>query len=969
VFALSILFALLSAQTPEDPRVIVRQATLAVEGDSVAQFRKRWDARVRRNADDRAALLVQATLARLTYDYTNADKLYKQLLRDDSARVDRYAAFARLGFAQGLALRGYRSESEIQYERARRDARVIGDRLLEGEALITIAVIRSRTQGLAAEEVTFDSAASMFPDTAYGLHALILWRLAIVDALQGRPADARKHAEQSIALARRAGDLRIEADGHRALGQSLQYRGQWDSSLVALKQADSVYLRARCGCARSTALIFQAQVLGSLGRLGEMREALRAAMTEAEETHDPSGQATAYRGYAVLAGILGDAASALTYTKKAGAVSQEIGDSVGVKRARALLSGFMIRAGELQEAKALVLQQLDYTRTTGEASEQFTALRDLATITAQLGDWTASTRYLGEARALLPKLPGSNYKFWLMHDEGRLAAERGDLATAEKAFKEYVTAATDQSADVVRYDVRTRLADVYARRGDVARAESELASASADIDQWRARLTDTELRTLAFQVSATSIAAAVEAKERDARIARTINAIASAGRTATAFELAERRRGRELRDQLARAEALRTGCPAEGCPRALSKAMPEPRSASELSALIPNDATALVEFVGGSSGAPTTAFVLQRDRMIAITITPGDSLRERITRLSTLLESGASADALARQLGNVLLDPVLATLGSTVRNIVIIPDGALHNTPWDVLRTSKDEPAIQNYAISVAPSATTVATMWRASSGVVPARTGSVRVLAFGDPAISRAATLAISQEALPRLRASAAEARHVSRYGIESTVRTRSAANADNLTQAELGKYQVIHFATHAIVDEQNSARSALLLAPGANSNGLFFPGDLAALELNAALVVLSACRSARGVVVGGEGVQGLTAPLLQAGARAVLATQWRIDDRSTVKVIDDFYRSLAEGSTVTDALRSAKLNAIEGGAPPRTWAAFTIVGDPLVTVPLEIPKGGNWRWITIAAALFAIIASLAFALRRRSR
>ena len=80
-----------------------------------------------------------------------------------------------------------------------------------------IAVIRSRTQGLRVEEITFDSAASMFPDTAYGLHAQILWRLAIVDGLQGRPADARRHAEQSIALARRAGDLRIEADGHRAL--------------------------------------------------------------------------------------------------------------------------------------------------------------------------------------------------------------------------------------------------------------------------------------------------------------------------------------------------------------------------------------------------------------------------------------------------------------------------------------------------------------------------------------------------------------------------------------------------------------------------------------------------------------------------------------------------------------------------------------------------------------------------------
>jgi CHAT domain-containing protein len=300
-----------------------------------------------------------------------------------------------------------------------------------------------------------------------------------------------------------------------------------------------------------------------------------------------------------------------------------------------------------------------------------------------------------------------------------------------------------------------------------------------------------------------------------------------------------------------------------------------------------------------------------------------------------------------------------------VRNIVIIPDGALHHVPWDVLRTSNGEPAVQRYAISVATSATTVATMWRATGGKASATTRTAQVLAFGDPQISRAATLSISPDALPRLRASAAEAKHAARYGTESVVRVRAAATADNLTQAELDKYQVIHLATHAVVDEQDATRSAIVLAPGKNTNGLLSPGDLAALQLNAALVVLSACRSARGVVVGGEGVQGLTAPLLQAGARAVLATHWRIDDRSTVRFIDDFYGELARGSTVTAALRSAKVKAIERGAPARTWAAFTVVGDPLVTIPLQTPTRTNWRWGAIVLILLAAAARKAYARR----
>jgi CHAT domain-containing protein len=257
--------------------------------------------------------------------------------------------------------------------------------------------------------------------------------------------------------------------------------------------------------------------------------------------------------------------------------------------------------------------------------------------------------------------------------------------------------------------------------------------------------------------------------------------------------------------------------------------------------------------------------------------------------------------------------------------------------------------------------------MWRAAAGK-PVSTRGARVLAFGDPLISRAATLPLSAEALPRLRASGAEARRAGRYGSESAVHVRSAATADNLTQAELEKYQVIHFATHAVIDEQDATRSALVLAPGQNTNGLLFPGDLAALQLNAALVVLSACRSARGVVVGGEGVQGLTAPLLQAGARAVLATQWRIDDRSTVRLIDDFYSALAHGATVADALRSAKLKALERRAPARIWAAFTVVGDPLVTIPLQIPASRRWWWVAAAAVVVVLAGTVAYTRRRVS-
>ena len=156
-----------------------------------------------------------------------------------------------------------------------------------------------------------------------------------------------------------------------------------------------------------------------------------------------------------------------------------------------------------------------------------------------------------------------------------------------------------------------------------------------------------------------------------------------------------------------------------------------------------------------------------------------------------------------------------------------------------------------------------------------------------------------------------------------------------------------MIHLATHALVDEGSLARTALALAPGAGEDGFLSPADLSALKLRADLVVLSACRTAGGVMVSGEGLQGLTSPLLEAGARAVIATQWRISDRNTVRLVHDLYDALARGAPLADALRSAKLAAVRRGAPASEWAGFTVVGDPLVRIPLREPPRRPWPWI----------------------
>ena len=281
--------------------------------------------------------------------------------------------------------------------------------------------------------------------------------------------------------------------------------------------------------------------------------------------------------------------------------------------------------------------------------------------------------------------------------------------------------------------------------------------------------------------------------------------------------------------------------------------------------------------------------------------------------------------------------------------------------------------------MGLSPSAA-VATVLRRQRPA-PASEGEPRVLALGDPAFSSEQAGGLFRETetfrgafdaaggLPRLSASGDEVREVARYspGV-AVVRLRKDASEAWLKKEPLAPFEVIHLATHALVDESSLARTSLALAPGGGEDGFLSPSDLAALRLNADLVVLSACRTAGGVMVAGEGMQGLTTPLIEAGARAVVATQWRIGDKTTVRLVDDFYSGLGRGLPVAEALRGAKLAAIRRGAPAAEWAAFTVVGDPLVRVRLRQPGPRSYVWWTAGGAAVLLLAGY-LAVRLRGR
>ena len=154
--------------------------------------------------------------------------------------------------------------------------------------------------------------------------------------------------------------------------------------------------------------------------------------------------------------------------------------------------------------------------------------------------------------------------------------------------------------------------------------------------------------------------------------------------------------------------------------------------------------------------------------------------------------------------------------------------------------------------------------------------------------------------------------------------------------TDAGLGTYRYLHFATHGFLDTARPSLSAIALSlvgrDGAAQEGFLRAHELYNLNLSADLVVLSACETGLGKEIRGEGLIGLTRAFMYAGAARVIVSLWSVSDRATSELMGRLYREmLRNGRTPSASLRAAQL-ALRSDARwqhPYYWAAFTIQGD----------------------------------------
>jgi len=286
----------------------------------------------------------------------------------------------------------------------------------------------------------------------------------------------------------------------------------------------------------------------------------------------------------------------------------------------------------------------------------------------------------------------------------------------------------------------------------------------------------------------------------------------------------------------------------------------------------------------------------------------GEGLRPLFSDAS----AGAELKRVLAEVSRVLIDPVAKNLPLENGRLIVVPSGYLNYLPFETLELPDGRALIDAFTISYLPSASTL--QFLTARKISPDR---LFLGAIGNVGVEGALPLPgtlVETDGIAKLTPSAKRA-----TGQEFT--------HDAARDALLG-YDIVHLATHGVIDPSAPLFSALLTSPAAHQPSRLSLYEVQGMQLKARLVVLSACQTGVGRLLGGDEVAGFTRTFLLAGADTVVASLWNVSDRSTAELMEGFYRNLRAGQPPSTALHASALALRKKFPHPKYWAAFVVTG-----------------------------------------
>jgi CHAT domain-containing protein/tetratricopeptide (TPR) repeat protein len=805
------------------------------------------------------------------------------------------------------------------FERERALWQELGEGGDEASALIGMANVEYLLGELERASAHLDEARSI------ALQAGHREREATAIADQTRVLTATGHLQDSIdgklralEIYREIGDRRSENQLLSNLAANYVQLGDYERALDLLDPALRFFRETRSGRFESNALATSATCRMILGQLPQALESAQDALAVARRERIVHLEAQAFDALGGVHLKMGHLQEAIAVTRMAVSVWHQDGNRRSEARSRAVLGKMLERVGQAGQARDLLEQAVLELRAVGDRYSESFALVELARAERALGEMASAQKHIDAAIEM-----EQGRRRELLRDDWRtlFGSKRNsdELAVDLRMAMQRASPGRGLDVEALTWSERARartLVELLSRGGvDPGQgADPEFVKRRRDIESELKAQGERQLRLIAGQHTREQVRAGEAEAERLTEQLREAQARIWATAGINVWRQSQTVTGAEIGERLLDSE------------------------------------TTLLEYWLGSEHS--YAWVVTSSAVKSYELPPEGKIEKLARRAYGEMQSRRGGSDASRALARMVLQPMAKELGG--RCLIIVADGALQYIPFGALPLPNGAPVISKYEVVNLPSASALAIVRREREGRAPA---PKLAAVLADPAYTKddprvtGARAAMAPRAelvrsvkesglveLNRLPATQVEAEILRKFAGDKEVLEAVGfeANRDTVLGGALGEYRILHFATHALVNSLHPELSGLVLSlvdsEGKPRDGFLQAHEIYGLKLRADLAVLSACRTALGKEIRGEGLMSLTRAFMAAGVPRVVASLWSVPDAATAELMTRFYRGvMTDGLAPAAALRKAQdsLRKDKRWLAPYFWAGFTLLGE----------------------------------------
>ncbi|NJK37683.1 MAG: CHAT domain-containing protein [Oscillatoriales cyanobacterium RM2_1_1] len=793
----------------------------------------------------------------------------------------------------------------------------------------------------------------------------------------GEKQKALEFYNQSLRLLQALGDSQGEAITLNNIGNVYNAIGEKQDALEFLYQSLAL--------SRAVGNRTEAAILNNIGlvyaSLGERQKALdfyNQALSVKRALGDSRGEATTLNNIGTLYDALGEPQKAVEFHDQALSLRRAVGDTRGEATTLNNLGLVYDTLGEPQKALEFYNQALSLRRAVGDPRGEATTLNNIGTIYFSLEEQQKALEFFSQSLPLSRAVGDRALEALSLTNIAVLERSRGKLEAALQNIEAAIAILEDLRTEVNSPELKTAFfattQNKYEFYIDLLMELHQQPSNQMPDQGFDARALHISERSKArtllelLQEANANIREGIDAQllAQEKLLQQKLDAVekrrlelSSQAESLDEQQIRIQQQQKTLTEQY---QALQSKIRATS-PNYAALTQPEPLTLAQIQQQVLDEETVLLQYALGKNRS--YLWVVGKNSFNSYILPPRLEIETAIRSFSTALNNPRAttsaelaAAKTAEDLSNLILQPAAAQLDR--KRLLVVADGALQYIPFAALAQPESpeyQPLILNHEIVNSPSASTIAILRQETQN---RQSGEKTIAVLADPVFNmddeRVSTQqTIDQDTLPiaaqqisrsaqtagidwnRLPGTRQEAQVILELVPEAERTEAFDFNANrDWTQQDLTDYQIIHLATHGFFDAANPALSGIVLSlvdqRGNWQNGYLRLHEIFNLKLPAELIVLSACQTALGDNIRGEGLVGITRGFMYAGTPRVMSTLWQVDDKGTAELISRFYHKLLiENLSPAAALRSAQIELwqIERWRSPHFWASFTLQGE----------------------------------------